>query len=430
MAVALLLMGSPGCSDEPAPETGAAYGEGLEWDEDWIDSMADYFQFSRDQAIERLRLEDAAVEFRTEELLGDRYAGEWLDASGAARLFVAIKGPAEEADQAVAEQFPYPVELVYVQFSLTELEAAQQVMIRDRSITQRALASSEELDAKGLAPPSRSESLRRAEMPAALTALEGTYDLDIDVETNRLVVNVPARDARLEQAFQSLYAGTAAAPSPEIAFGEGVLEPACDRGDCRWRARGGLRVTPPSGRFCTSGFAARTDGPVRPVMFTAGHCDNTTHTNGGTKILGSDASTYFAQQVRGEVDAQIARIDADWSPSSNILISTSGDLRSITSKISWSDTDKNTLVAKSGAKTGTSRGLIESKFYSPPYVTDGFHFIVVRARAGEPGGEKGDSGAPVFRNNTAYGILSGVGSGVFSYGNIRSAEIALGATIY
>ena len=160
MAVALLLMGSPGCSDEPAPETGAAYGEGLEWDEDWIDSMADHFQFSRDEAIERLRLEDAAVEFRTEELLGDRYAGEWLDASGAARLFVAIKGPAEEADLAVAEQFPYPVALVYVQFSLTELEAAQQVMIRDRSITQRALASSEELDAKGLAPLTRSESSR------------------------------------------------------------------------------------------------------------------------------------------------------------------------------------------------------------------------------------------------------------------------------
>jgi hypothetical protein len=430
IAIAMLHLAGPGCADEPEPEseTTAAQGEGgAAWDEDWIETMADYFHFSREQAIERLGLEDAAAEFSGEELLGDRYAGEWLDASGAARLFVAIEAPAQEGDQAVVEQFPYPVELVYVEFSLAELEAAQEIMIRDRSITQRALASAEELDARGLDPLTRSESLRLAELPAALTALEGIYNLGIDVETNRLEVSFRAHDSRLEEVVRTFYTADTAGASPEIAFREGIGEPGCSRGDCRWRARGGLRIeaTIPAGPYCTSGFAARTDGPTKPVMFTAGHCNNSAQRNGGELILGSDASSYFAQQVRGDVDAQIARIDSDWHASSNILIHNSGDLRSISSKVSWSQTDRNVLVGKSGAATGTTRGLITRRFESPYWVADSFHFI--RAEAGS---FRGDSGAPVFRNNTAYGIVSGVGPTSIIFGNIRSAEIALDATIY
>ncbi len=61
------------------------------------------------------------------------------------------------------------------------------------------------------------------------------------------------------------------------------------------------------------------------------------------------------------------------------------------------------IVCKAGKKIPTACGTVETKTLLPSYQTNGeATFIRVTAYT-----EKGDSGGPVFRQSTAFGITSG-----------------------
>lgn len=183
--------------------------------------------------------------------------------------------------------------------------------------------------------------------------------------------------------------------------------------------RGGLALQP----VCTSSFTAFTSTAY--YTLSAGHCSRDTglydRSHAGTSL-----GTVNLRLTQNRVDAErIIRQNSLWYMSASIFVETT-DIRPIYRHISWESTAVNTFVGKSGKTTETTRGYITDKDYSPSWITNNpERFIVVDACA-----EPGDSGAPVFRNNTAYGILSGgsvIGcpNGILVYGNILYAMQAL-----
>jgi hypothetical protein len=69
----------------------------------------------------------------------------------------------------------------------------------------------------------------------------------------------------------------------------------------------------------------------------------------------------------------------------------------------WDETRLGRRVCKTGVTTGKTCGKIQDKHYSPSYVPQSGRFLKTDGCL-----QPGDSGGAAFRNNRAYGIVSGM----------------------
>lgn len=171
---------------------------------------------------------------------------------------------------------------------------------------------------------------------------------------------------------------------------------------------GGLYLQDAFGWLCTSGFGVEWPDGARGVT-TAGHVGNKTlyyspYPNVVTLnyIYGLDGSDYDVQ-VHFNQAATVTNEIQVWGD---------GSTRSITGTVSRNDQSVGAYVEKFGMTTGYTAGHISYKTFDPG-TNYSATFIYVDNTAGYSTlCDFGDSGGPWFKDNNAYGIISGkVGDG-------------------
>lgn len=165
------------------------------------------------------------------------------------------------------------------------------------------------------------------------------------------------------------------------------------------------------GNACSAAFMIKSLSNSYFGPLSAGHvsCPSDTTYGSGLHTDGQLASVY------GRRDSSFHRITNGGSVSNEIAVNVSPYYRSITSTIDWGYTNGD-QVCKNGESTGYKCGTITSIYFSPNWVPDGNRFIVFNT-----GCSGGDSGAPVFAYNTAYGVLAGCSSTATIFGSISYA---------
>lgn len=106
--------------------------------------------------------------------------------------------------------------------------------------------------------------------------------------------------------------------------------------------------------------------------------------------------------MAGPVDAErVYRDSSTWRESSKFFVE-GEDPRMVEYYMPYSYIVIGTYTGKTGARTGTTRGYIESKTVAPSYVPDSYDFVSADFCV-----NGGDSGGSVWRGTTAWGIVSG-----------------------
>lgn len=406
VSVALVLASLPGPAAGSAPPVATtpftAAGE-AEFTTAAVDELAAYEGVSADEARYRLELESLAADLEpvVAATWPNSFGGLWLRIDGPPGIVIAFTKNGSENVAELATAFARPEALlnVDVERSLADLVALHGQLRSTREAVQNLAAGP---------------------IPLAIADTGGTYDIGIDVVTNQVAVYAMEETAELRAAFNALYGDA-------VRVQGGAMVPACQRHDCRYTMRGGLWLTAPNQqKLCTSSFAAFSGSTY--YTLSAGHCTRESGITGryhGGVNFGSVCSSCWV--VARSVDAErIPRQNSVWYMGASIFVEPT-DIRPIYQHISWESTAVNTFVGKSGMNSGTTKGYIYDKYLSLSYVPNSERFIGVAACA-----VVGDSGAPVFRNNTAYGILSGVSgcpNGAFAFGNIVYAMQGLGVSL-
>lgn len=331
-----------------------------------------------DEASTRRRVEAAAavLQSRIAEQQSDTFAGLWITTNNPPLVNVAFVESAFHNVERLREQFPFP-ELLRPRAARHSVEALRS--LQGRMINERTAV------ALGRAP---------VDLPVAILATSGHYDLYIDVQRNAIITRVQGSATALSEAFTSRY-GT-----DRVLVEEGILEPAaCTRSDCRYSMRGGLRLTKGSDPgYCSSAFSAFSafnDGGS--FVLSAGHCSFVNRYNGGSHYGGVDL-----EDVYGWIDAErIRRTNAAWGNVGRVWVSSS-DQRAVQNCVNWNDIVVGMYVGKSAVRTGATYGYIFSKDASPSYIPNGARFLAADVCV-----DSGDSGGAVFSNTTAVGIVSG-----------------------
>lgn len=233
----------------------------------------------------------------------------------------------------------------------------------------------------------------------SITATHGDFGYGIDVAGNGLVVDVDDPTPQLEKAMRHRY-------TPNLTVHAGKGGPAaCSITNCLPQSNGGIRFDRDIG-YCTTGFNTY-GGSGNRYMLSAGHC---TLESGGSANR-SHAGRYYGNTnspgralYSGRDDFERVYLTNIGSWDTTNLIRLDGTTtRPITSWIYNSQFVVGTQIGRSGATTETDRGYITYIGYNPSWVlSHTASFIQTDACA-----QGGDSGGPVWRNNTAYGIVSG-----------------------
>jgi hypothetical protein len=176
---------------------------------------------------------------------------------------------------------------------------------------------------------------------------------------------------------------------------------------------GGLSLAG-GGGFCTSGFGVVDAGGTRGIT-TAGHCSSVENYQGVDLpfISGNYGGSY----------------DVQWhtAPGFTVVNSVADDtgFRSITSKTYWSSQSVGAFVCKYGIVTGYGCGTIARKDDIPSCIP-GARPVWVRVSVG---GANGDSGGPVYLQNSAYGTISCGDASVIIYDAVDFVEGGVGVTV-
>lgn len=333
----------------------------------------------RDEAIRRFDVERAAAALQqeAETRWPSTYGGLWIDQNPFA-VSVAFTQNAAANVESLKSQFPYPQDLraVTAPYPLEVLASLQRLMGEDRLALQ--------------------EGQQPAHLPVVIRDTRGVYDLDIDVRTTRLIVRVAQASSALRDAFADTY-------SSAVTVQSGLAEPGsstCTQTDCRYAMLGGIQLYQGTTTgYCSSAFTA-VSGSTRFVL-SAGHC----YTLSGITSRRHAGSYYGYTNVyslSGPVDAERIRHDSSaWRESSKFFVQNE-DPRMVTSYKSHANIAIGTYIGKTGVRTGTTRGYVESKSVAPSYVPNSYNFVSADFCV-----NGGDSGGAVFGGNTAWGIVSG-----------------------
>lgn len=196
-----------------------------------IEERATALAVPHDEAQLRLQLERASIGFESDLIVSfpDTFAGVWLEADGPPGLSVALTHVDEGSLSRIQAMFDVPeaINVLKVDHSLAELLALQELMIQERGLLQQGALTIEGLDSTG-----------------------GTYDLDIDVKANVVVVRVSSVDEEIASSVKRRY-------GEMVVLKAGATAPECTRTDCRYTLRGGL-LSAGTNHNCSSAFTART----------------------------------------------------------------------------------------------------------------------------------------------------------------------------
>lgn len=328
---------------------------------------------------------------------------EWPDAHGSAWLSFDVSdhavyyGVTEEIDEPevhelVSRQIPEGIALepAAVEYSFAELGAAADVV-------RNQIADD----------PTLGVATRSAELLQGMAVGISTYRNAV------AVIGPPLGDGPRDEGMSTTKSHRATAEDvfahelsqsadgvPVIYIPGGSAKPTCSRSDCRFNMRAGLSIIAPALQptrgNCTSAFSAE-GGSGRKFMLTAGHCGSGVYRNGGAVYGGTDRNR-FEESVKYDVQ-RVVRTNSSWSHSWYIFLG-SNDFRRIDSTIPQSQIVAGTQVGMTGKASGTTRGFVKEIGVGIPEL-HGSPAVNVTATYCS---KKGDSGAGVFRNNTAWGI--------------------------
>ena len=235
---------------------------------------------------------------------------------------------------------------------------------------------------------------------ALRTLLPRAAGMGVDPRTGELVLMVRASDAARigEQEIDA---------RAETITGVPVRVRVLDRPDEDSAIQGGARVVgvdPANGRryACTTGFTV-TDG-TRAGVVTAAHCpDEVTYLDGP----GGDTPLQFAGQWGwGFRDVQV---HVSPTPHRPLFFADSRktSARAVLGARSRTSTRAGDFVCRRGETTGYSCAQVELVNYAPPGELCGGPCDPTWVTVPGPQCKAGDSGAPVFLGNTAFGIVKG-----------------------
>lgn len=329
------------------------------------------------EAERRIRVDSAAAALQAtaRDRWPSTFAGLWIDTEPFG-VTVAFTRDAKANVAALRADFPYPADLV----AATRSRSAQDLA----SVIERLQAARADLK--------RGE--RPAAVPPALADTAGAFDLDVDVRANTVVVRVEQVTPELSAQLHGAYGGAVQA-KPGMA-----VPAACNLTDCRWAMLGGIKLNlGTTTGYCSSAFAAFAGST--PYVMSAGHC----YADSGITSRYHAGSSYGATDrygYSGYVDAERERrTNTTFQQSSKFWVA-GEDPRMVTSYTGWASVAVGTYLGKSGVRTSTTRGYVTSTNVSPSYVANSSRFISADFCV-----DSGDSGGAVWRNNSAYGIVSG-----------------------
>ncbi len=220
--------------------------------------------------------------------------------------------------------------------------------------------------------------------PALITSL------DVDIRTGTLLVTV-ATPPDIDVLTSQISATDAPIPAASVTVEVGGTTDDVD-------SYGGLNLDSPNGG-CTSGFSVTPTAGGADGVASAAHCPNNNVTENGITL------NFVAQSWGGSQDAQWFHTPN--MPDVNKIKDGGSSTRNITSRTSRSNMVVGNPVCHYGRTSGYGCGQIYSKNYNP--TNQGFDdktydptWIRVSCCS-----EPGDSGAPWFYGNSAYGINKG-----------------------
>jgi hypothetical protein len=208
---------------------------------------------------------------------------------------------------------------------------------------------------------------------------------------------------------------------------------ACSYPFCDPPLRGGIRISN-SGVGCTGAFIARSRSDGRLFQFTAGHCAraasdawSTRFANGSIHVIGPVHNYVFS----GSGDMAILTINnpSGWSPAARVFVTASPDT---TRNENYAiRADSGSTVGMRICTTGGFYGRSDCGTVTQLGVTVTYGGVTVRGLGrGTFCGTGGDSGAPMYASNTAYGLqVAGFSECDSLYQGIRAAEDALNVNV-
>ena len=238
---------------------------------------------------------------------------------------------------------------------------------------------------------------RQAALAAAVAHPPG---MGIDLATGALVVIVNPSDADREGVDALTARLTAIAGVPVRVRSDRVVS-------ANMAAEGGARVVgvdPADGRryACTTGFVV-TDG-ARTGIATAAHCPddlNYVGPNGERQVL-----PFVGQWGWGYQDVQVNASDLALQPS---FYADTGKTvsRAVAGRRALTSTRAGDVVCHRGERTGYSCAPVELVSFAPAGQLCGGACLPTWVTVAGPNCQGGDSGAPVFLGNRAFGLVKG-----------------------
>jgi hypothetical protein len=318
-----------------------------------VSAYADAFDLTAEEAVRRLAIQDEAgdLEAVLAESMDESFAGLWIEHEPELRVVVATTSlssatTANVERTAATTEVASNVATKTVKYSLAELEADQ----------------------------------------AAMTPMAQKFKLttSIDVMGNRVIVTPT------DKAGAAALRRAALPPTVEADLRIHVARPAAD-------AYAGASLS----NGCTSGFTLvyTTTNPDTYFTSTAGHCGNTATLNGVS-------ITFSSEIFAGNYDLQYGPVRT-LIPRNQMRVS-STTLRLVKSRTTKSGQAINSYICKYGKTTGQTCGYLVSKSFKPSYVPSAAPgFNQVAPQGGPDMVNGGDSGGPVYKSFSAWGIVSG-----------------------
>ncbi|HEX8103524.1 MAG TPA: DNRLRE domain-containing protein [Solirubrobacteraceae bacterium] len=337
------------------------------------------------------------------------FAGMWFD-NDARRIRVGYKlGTPTASIQDVVDQYGLAAEtdLVEVQSSIHDLELGM----------ARVIAALGDLPANGRAFPGRDESHNRIRIDVAptLTTVERAR-VDSAAAQAGVQVVVEVADSAEELDFDATKCD--------------FKERTCDR-----PLRGGVVLSGnPSGTECTAGFVMKSESDAKPYLLTAGHCGqesfDTLSSNGSIHRIGNVHKSVYGADGDAEI-IEITGESYDTDYTNAVLVTKSGERGAPGARTARDSayrifgrgkSSTGRVLCLTGEKTGSHCGevraldqLVRESEEGEPDTLVGHMGLLNRCAkkkvAPNDPTDLGDSGGPVFRENKAYGILSGQSRG-------------------
>lgn len=343
-----------------------------------------------------------------EHRLGDSFAGMWADEPGGGRINISVSGDVRAARAVLAETGVSTfTDVVLVQHSMAELQAIRdQVMERLRPLleaapgAQASVGASPERNVVEVSLPARGFDELSAERVAS--SLTGSFGEAVAVELST------ARMQRSE-----------------------CVEPYCDP-----PLRAGVRIH--NGHSsCTSGFPARSRSDNKLYLMTAGHCGAANpnaawysyQTNGNQRTIGRTLEHRRVHDGTGDMQIVAVNNPAGWNTRAWVFVRDGAETVRNKQYPITRDTNPQAgwRVCMAGAATGTHCGSVTQPnscfFIDGRFVCD-IASATYRSR-------NGDSGAPVFGYNWAYGLNVGFvpGTAISYFHPIRVVENRLNVNV-